>query len=640
MKLAQKSLEAFADEAAIAAARVVLDFAEDNPIVSADARSILCEACCLGGDIDRAAEEIAAAVRHLESSKDRRRLLAAMSKAADVAWQGRRIEETRRWIDRALPVARELDDWIMVARLASLGATIANLRGDQESGVRYAAEAPLPEKTENGRHPSGGIIHVPMIYPIASLDPATTGDPWHTHLVNSVFETLTRTTERGVVAPWLAQHFDLQDGGRSVRFVLRDDVTFHDGRPLTARDIRYSFERVLRRGGPWTEGLLDAIRGATDVITRKSLELAGIRIVNDRELVVEMSNPVPFLPAVLTFTSFAIVPEGTEEVGHSMRNGCVGTGPFRVTRFEPGRWVELERNPHYWRPGRPNADGLVAWLGVRPDDIAPRFRSGRLSIAYDLPPADFHALRHDSGLRAKFSEAPVLSTCFLAFNMHSPALSDRTARERIAASLADIASVVRSAEPHVTPATSVFPPGMLGHDPQPRSRPKRPLQRTSGMRVPLSVGIYSVWSRVYSALARECLDRFRDAGFDPTVDEKKRMLLWDDAHDVDVVLTRWVYDYPDSDSFARSVLESMTGMVGWACGSPELDQLVQRGRTERNRQVRNEIYGDIDEHLAREALLIPLFHEQTYCFARPEVDGLNVRPFFPFVPFEDLAIKS
>jgi len=397
---------------------------------------------------------------------------------------------------------------------------------------------------------------------------------------------------------------------------------------------------VLRRGGGWTEGLLDVIRGTADVVSRKSLELAGIRVVSDRELVVELDEPLAFLPAVLTFPSLSIVPEGTEEIGHSMRTGCVGTGPFRVTRFEPGRWIELERNPHYWRPDFPRADGLVAWLGVRSDDIAPRFRSGRLSLAYDMPPADFHALRHDSELRATFGEAPVLATCFVAFNVHAPALVDRAVRERIAASLGDIAAIVRTAEPHVTPATSVFPPGMLGYDPQPRSRPKLVAQRSSCTRIPLSAGVYSVWSRVYAALARECLDRFREAGFDPKIDERKRMLLWDDAHDVDVVFTRWVYDYPDSDSFARSLLDSATGMVGWACGSPELDQLIMRGRAERNRQLRNEIYREIDEHLAREILLIPLFHEQTYCFARPEVDGLHVRQFFPFVPFEELSVRA
>ena len=62
----------------------------------------------------------------------------------------------------------------------------------------------------------------------------------------TVFDTLTRTGEEAQILPWLAESFEAEDGGRRFRFRLRDGVRFHDGRPLTARDVRYSFERVLR----------------------------------------------------------------------------------------------------------------------------------------------------------------------------------------------------------------------------------------------------------------------------------------------------------------------------------------------------------------------------------------------------------
>lgn len=55
--------------------------------------------------------------------------------------------------------------------------------------------------------------------------------------------------------------------------------------------------------------------------------------------------------------------------------------------------------------------------------------------------------------------------------------------------------------------------------------------------------------------------------------------------------------------------------------------------------MRTEIYREIDDILIREALVLPLFHEQLSCFARPEVDGFTVRRFRPFLPFEKMSVR-
>ena len=480
-----------------------------------------------------------------------------------------------------------------------------------------------------------GVLHVPMMWAIETLDPALTGDPWHTHLVNSVFETLTRTNDRGMVDPWLARSFEVSESGRTCSFVLRDDVVFHDGRRMTARDVRHSIERVLRSGAAWNETLLGSIDGAREVIERRGSELAGVRVVSDTEIVFTLKEPVAFFPAILTFPSLSIVPEGTEEIAGTWRESCIGSGPFRVGRIDPGRWIELEANPYYWRENLPRAESLVAWLGVPAEEIAPRFRSGRISLAYDMPPPDYRALRHDTKLAPSYSEAPVLSTCVLAFNVHSPVFNDRESRERVAAAL-DINSLVRLIDPRVIPATGIFPPGLLGHDPLPRSRP-RGATVPSPAKIELLVGAYTVFARIYGVFVDAVAERLRHIGFLPDIVSGK--LLRDRHTDADLLFTRWVYDYPDSDNFVGGILETSRSVAGWACGNARIDRLIARGRSETNRDLRDEIYREIDEIVSSETLLIPLFHEQAYCFARPEVQGLRVRQFFPFVPFEELSVR-
>ncbi len=108
---------------------------------------------------------------------------------------------------------------------------------------------------------------------------------------------------------------------------------------------------------------------------------------------------------------------------------------------------------------------------------------------------------------------------------------------------------------------------------------------------------------------------------------------------VDFDLLRWVGDYPDADTFV-GVLHSEKGYVGSFCGTREIDRLIERGRVETDPEVRHDIYREIEQIIARRALLLPLFHEQAYRFARPEVEAFEIifnmqQP----VPYEKLWIR-
>ena len=79
--------------------------------------------------------------------------------------------------------------------------------------------------------------------------------------------------------------------------------------------------------------------------------------------------------------------------------------------------------------------------------------------------------------------------------------------------------------------------------------------------------------------------------------------------------------------------------MGGFCSSAELDRLVERGRAETAPALRREIYRQIEELLVRDALLLPLFHEQSYRFARPEVSGLALSSTRGHVVYEELDVR-
>jgi peptide/nickel transport system substrate-binding protein len=370
------------------------------------------------------------------------------------------------------------------------------------------------------------------------------------------------------------------------------------------------------------------IRGARALLNGEGADLAGFRIHSADEFTIELDEPVSFFPALISYHAAAIVPEGSDKFGGSWQEGSVGTGPFRVEKFEPGVRLELERNKTYWRSGYPKVECLTFTFGVTPADILSQFRAGRFSLASDLLPADAEALRREPEFASGYHEVPRLITYYAAFNCRRGPLKDKRLRQMLAQSI-DVASVIRQTLGRLAvPAHGLIPPGLLGHDSA--YTPRIPLASGSmpeqpGVEMELTAVLNPVFFGEYATLAREISRSLRERQItirpmNKTMDE------WIEAvaqGSVDVVLGRWAADYPDADTFAN-ILAATAGLLGKLCGSTEVDRLIDRGRSETSPAARHAVYRQIEEIIARERLLLPLFHEQTYRFARPEVEGLSL----------------
>src|SRR5258705_1729746 len=253
------------------------------------------------------------------------------------------------------------------------------LANSQVLGLTLQGSAPYVNYAEVGKVESVGkaadalrtgvgTIEVPITGTLNYMDPALAGTVEDTEVLPNVFETLTRDVGGARIVPWLAAEFTAEQGGKRYRFRLRDDVRFHDGRKLTPRDVRYSFERLLLNPESLGRFFYAPIRGAKALLNGEQTDLTGFRIHSADEFTIELEEPVSFFPALISYHVAAIVPEGNDKFGASWEEGCVGTGAFRVVKFEPGIRVELERNRTYWRIGYPKVERLNFTFGVEPAD--------------------------------------------------------------------------------------------------------------------------------------------------------------------------------------------------------------------------------------------------------------------------------
>jgi ABC-type transport system substrate-binding protein len=520
--------------------------------------------------------------------------------------------------------------------------------------VNYAevgkTEAPAV-RTAPDRQVGGGILQVPIAGVVRSLDPSQATTVEQAEVLPQIFQTLTMAVEGTRIVPWLASEILLENDGMRFRFRLRPGVRFHDGRRLTARDVRYSFERLLSNEQSDSRWQLSSIRGARHILDGSATDLEGFHIVSPTEFFIDLEKPVAFFPALISYTATAIVPEGTRSVGSSWRDNAVGTGPFRVVSFEPGRRLELERNPHYWREGYPRSDGAIFRFGLSPEEVREEFLAGRLSVAMDLLPADAEALRHDPRFASGYREGPKLQTYFVVFNNHRGALRDVELRRSLTRSV-DVAGLVRRTLGRLAiPAHGVIPPGLLGYAaagansgaPSSGASSDSSVEATvSRETVELSAVVHPIFFGELSAFFRQLTEAFREMGFvvRPVNKTMAEYIEMNRKGDSDLAVGRWGADYPDADTFIYGVLHSAAGNMSHYVGRPDLDRLADQGRAETDPRIRHSIYRKIEELVASEALLLPLFHDQVYAFARPEVAGLaSVGQASPTIFYEDLWIR-
>lgn len=537
-----------------------------------------------------------------------------------------------------IPLFHEIDHRLFQQRMR--GVKLNN----RPPYLNYAAMAKFEAQDfPAARKSGGGILVVPMTGDIPTLDPSQTITAWQQEVNPAIFETLTRTGEGAGIIPWLAAEFRSERGGKSYYFRLHENIRFHDGRRLTSRDVRYSFEHLLGCRNPVTNWLLAPIRGATDILSGAARDLTGFKIQSSLEFRIELEQAISFFPALLAFTPAAVIPEGSELFDGTWRDGCIGTGPFRVVRFENGSRIELEPNPYYWKEGLPRAEALQFLLKIQPPEMVTGLRAGKYSLVWDLVPADAEALRQDSEFASGYRTTPGLSTYLLVFNTKRGPLADPELRRRIVQNL-DVEMLVRRHAPGLAiPASGIIPPGLLGYEPgRERLRGSGSHKARSGDGIELRCMIHSIYETAYQSLAEELFENLRTFGFRPVMIEKRAeyAAIPQYAETADLNLTRWIADYPDADAFAYSMVHSQKGLHGPFCGFAELDRLIERGRVESNPDIRHHIYRHFEEVIAKNMLMLPLFHEQTYRIIRSTMEGFEFRHNYPTANYEQLWVKG
>ncbi len=149
--------------------------------------------------------------------------------------------------------------------------------------------------------------------------------------------------------PRLATAWEIAPDGLSIRFTLRQGVTWHDGKDFTSDDVAFTFMKLLKPNHP---------RGRSTFANLNDVETPDAHTA-----IMKLSTPSPMIMNALSGFESPMLPKHIYEQGDPLRNPAnnapVGTGPFRFVEWQRGSHIELERFPGYWEEQKPNLDRIV-----------------------------------------------------------------------------------------------------------------------------------------------------------------------------------------------------------------------------------------------------------------------------------------
>lgn len=267
----------------------------------------------------------------------------------------------------------------------------------------------------------GGVLIAARAADATGLDPHKQTAFASFRVMELIFETLVTLDKNMNVVPSLAESWTFSTDGKVLTFKIRQNVKFHNGDPLTSADVKFSFERIL------DEKTAAAARSNFTGIDSITTPDAATAVFN-------LKSANASILAAMTTANAAIISKKLVEGGADPGKAVVGTGPFKLNKWDPDKTLLLDANKEYWMPGLPYLDGIE--FRTIPDEasILAGLRAGTLHWGMINDPR-VAITAGSSSSKLSIQRAPALAYHVLQLNAARPVFTNLKVRQAIACAI-------------------------------------------------------------------------------------------------------------------------------------------------------------------------------------------------------------
>jgi peptide/nickel transport system substrate-binding protein len=458
------------------------------------------------------------------------------------------------------------------------------------------------------------IITVALDQPPTNLDPRIGVDASSERFFQIMFSSLVRKDEHSAIQPDLALSWDIPDPKTYV-FHLRHDVKFHDGRPLTSKDVVFTFQSILD-GSVQTPKL-----GTYERV--QSVEAA------DPYTVVFRLKDVfaPFLWN-LSRGAIGIVPDGS---GHDFARHPIGSGPFAFVHYIQDQEVVLRRNENYYET---KTGVSILRFKIIPEAIvaALELRKGSVDIALNVLTPDMdETIKKERDLVVM--EAEGSNYQYIAFNLTDPVFRDLRVRQAIAYAIDRDAIIKYIWRGEGRPATGVLPPDNWAYEPNVMTYPYDPERSRALLKDAehphLSFTFRASNEDVTRLMAAAFQQQLREVGIAMDIRSTESATFFADivAGNFQMYSARWVGGNDDPDFFNLVFHSRMIPLKGANRGhysNARVDELIDFARRELDMEKRKQAYQEIQRIVAEELPYVSLFYRNNVCVYNKRIKDVKI----------------
>jgi oligopeptide transport system substrate-binding protein len=504
------------------------------------------------------------------------------------------------------------------------------------------AQAPASSKAEKAAKASSprqpGVFRRLAAEPTA-FDPHLVADVQSATVAVEVFGGLVTISTEVQLKPDLAERWEVSPDRKTYTFFLRRDARFHNGKPVTAQDVKYSLERALdpKTGSPTVSTYLDDIVGAKEKLAGRAQEVAGVQVIDPQTLQITIDAPKAYFLAKLTYpAAFVLDRENILKEGKDWTRRPNGTGPFKLKEYKLGERLVLERNPHYHLgPAKLERVEFILSGG----SAMAMYENGEVDIT-GVGLADLDRVTNpNEPLNKELVVAPPsFDISYIGFNVSQPPFDDVKVRQALNHAIDKQLIAKQVMNNLVVPAYSILPPGFPGYTGQVRGLdfdPKKARELLAASRyagrmprivitVPGTGGSAGLDLEVVAEQWKQTLgiqvefQQVEWATFLGDLNARKPQLFAGLA---------WAADYPDPQNFLDILFHSRSPLNHTGYSNANVDRLVEQARVAASWEERVSLYQQAEQLIVAEAAWLPLWYTgDRMVLIKPYVKGYKPTP--------------
>jgi ABC-type transport system substrate-binding protein len=436
-------------------------------------------------------------------------------------------------------------------------------------------------------------------------------------------------------------------GGTTYTFHLKKGIKFAPpvDREVTSADFKYSFERMMADPKAPATGFYSGVVGAKAFMAGKAKTIAGYQTPDKYTVRIRLEKPdMAFMGAMAMSFTDVVAKEWVDKWGRQINRHPLGTGPYLMDHWTPGREILVTRNPNFHDPASVYLDGVRFEFSLNPSTALLRLQRGDVNVLGDyIPPADYARVKADPNLNKLVTEEPVIAIDYLYLNRTVKPFDNLVVRQAISMAI-DRERIVKLLGGSADPLTQLYPAGLAGHQdgaagefyPYDVAKAKQMLADAgfpSGFKTTLYSHNVDPWPKVLQSIQQD----LKGIGIQADVKILDRATYWTligKPGKCGAGLNDWWMDFPDQSDFiiplyskSTAIDEGTNPSFWW---SPKTEVMIAQAQANTNAKTRADQWVEIQKTIMADAPSVPLYQPKVNSMHTADVGNFFLHPVWIF----------